>query len=261
MILILCLLLLCTAVAADHEFKCTVIPGNLKQVDAGAGQVYGVNDNDFIYRWENNGWKQIPGALIHVTVGPAGVWGVNKVNTIYKLQDDKWVAVSGLLKQIDAGGAKFLSGANRNDGIYCLNQDQTVSRSTNLAYSLIEGSLKYYSSGLYGCWGVNRNNQIYYRFDVQPMTCRGSFWKNIAGSLVMVEVGTDGSVYGVNSAGKVYKREGISCTNHVGTSWTQLDLPGTFKHVSYDEGSLWLLKQNGEILKCEDNCSSFPTRK
>ncbi|XP_075696965.1 fish-egg lectin-like [Rhinoderma darwinii] len=260
MIQILGLFLLCTGAAAVFsELQCTVIPGKLKQVDAGAGQVYGVNDEDNIYQWVDNDWKQIPGKMIHVTVGPAGVWGVNRANVIHKLQDNNWMAVSGLLKQIDAGGDKFLSGANGLDWIYCLKQDLTLSGSAVLLFTHIEGSLKYYSCGAFGCWGANSNNNIFYRYDVKPMACHGSRWQHVEGSLVMVEVGTDGSVYGMDSQGKVYKREGISAKNPIGTSWTQLDFCGSFRHVTYDDGNLWLLTQNGDIYKCKVNGSVVPT--
>ncbi|KAM4014953.1 fish-egg lectin-like [Anomaloglossus baeobatrachus] len=249
--LILGLLLLCSGAAAAG-LQCTDVPGNLKQVDAGDGQVYGVNSNDDIYQWVDNAWKQIPGKLIHVSVGPGGIWGVNRGNAIYKWQDNTWVAVAGSLKQIDAGGEKFVSGANLWDGIYCLNQVDTLSRGTVLPFIQIEGGLKYFSCGLNGCWGVNAANNIYYRYDVQPNACKGSRWVQIAGSLVMVEVATDGSVFGVNSNGMVYKRDGISADNPIGTSWTQLDLSGKFRHVTYDQGVLWLLAENGAISKCEN---------
>ncbi|XP_075046944.1 fish-egg lectin-like [Mixophyes fleayi] len=252
----LALFLLCAGAAAD--LQCTVIPGNLKQVDAGAGEVYGVNNDDNIYHWVNNGWIQMPGKLSHVTVGPAGVWGVNSGNNIYKWQDNNWVLVTGLLKQVDAGGDKFLSGANAQDLIYCLNQDQTLSRATGLNYINLEGRLKYYSGGPYGCWGVNSANNIYYRYGVTPTACQGNRWQQIEGSLVMVEVGTDGSVFGVNSAGDVYYREGISAKNPIGSSWTKLDFCGTFRHVSYDAGDLWLLTQKGDIFKCKVNGSVNP---
>lgn len=251
MIQILGLLLLCSGAAA--EILCTKVPGKLKQVDAGAGQVYGVNDDDNIYQWVNNNWKEISGKLIHVTVGPAGVWGANRANIVYHLQDNNWVPVTGLLKQIDAGGEKFLSGANALDWIYCLNQDQTVSRDTYLPYIPIEGRLKYYSCGPYGCWGVNSHNNIYYRYGVEPTACQGTKWKQIEGSLIMVEVGTDGSVYGANYQGDVYRRDGISASNPIGTSWTLLDLFGRYQHVSYDRGTLWLIAQNGDIHKCYVN--------
>ncbi|KAM3922632.1 fish-egg lectin-like [Leptodactylus fuscus] len=257
MILILGLLVLGTGAAA--ELQCTVIPGNLKQVDAGNGEVYGVNDNDDIFKWEGNDWKQIPGKLIHVTVGAAGVWGVNKENVIHKLQDNTWMPVTGYLKQIDAGGDKFLSGANGADAIFCLNQDQTISRSAALSYTHIDGSLKYYSCGLYGCWGANYMNNVFYRHDVKPNACLGSRWQHAEGSLVMVEVAADGSVYGIDPEGDVYKREGISATNPIGTSWTKLDFCGTFRHVSSDQGNLWMITKTGDIYKCKVNGSAVPT--
>ncbi|XP_075462810.1 fish-egg lectin-like [Ascaphus truei] len=157
----------------------------------------------------------------------------------------------GLLKQVDAGGDKFLAGVNRLDSIYCLNQEPTLSTDSVVLFTLLEGGLKYYSCGPRGCWGVNSANNIYYRYDVKPNACQGSKWQQIKGSLVMVEVGTDGSVYGVNAEGKVYKREGISAEKPIGTSWTLLDLCSRFKHVSVDAGTLWLLTERGDIFKCE----------
>ncbi|KAM4014957.1 fish-egg lectin-like [Anomaloglossus baeobatrachus] len=251
MIQILGLLLLCSGAATAADRLCIVIDGRLKQVDAGNGQVYGVNDDDNIYQWMGSGWRQFPGQLMHVTVGPAGVWGVNKFQSIYKYKDDNWMRVSGRLKQIDAGGDKFLSGVNGMDDIFCANQDQTISNSTNVAYNDIDGSLKYYSCGPYGCWGVNAIDNIYYRHNVQPTYCKGSRWQHIDGRLKMVEVGSDGSVYGVNSNGKVYKREGITDGNPIGTSWTQLKFYDVMKHVSYDQGNLWLITKKGIIYKCK----------
>ncbi|XP_073513806.1 fish-egg lectin-like [Phyllobates terribilis] len=257
MIQILGLLLLSTGAASAAELQCKEIPGNLKQVDAGAGQVYGVNSGDDIYQWMGDNWKQIPGKLIHVTVGPGGVWGVNRGNIIYKWQDNNWVSVAGSLKQIDAGGDKFVSGANLWDWIYCLNQVDTLSRATVLPFIQLDGGLKYYTCGLNGCWGVNGINNIYYRYDVQPSACRGSRWQQIEGSLVMVEVATDGSVYGVNAQGMVYKRDGISADNPIGTSWTRLEIAGSFRHVTYDQGDLWLLTQSGAIYKCDARTPSI----
>ncbi|KAM9299466.1 fish-egg lectin-like [Gastrophryne carolinensis] len=235
---------------SQEDIECTIIPGNLKQIDAGAGEVWGVATNDDIYQWVDNAWKQVPGKLKHVSVGPAGVWGVNSANVIYKRQDNEWMSVSGLLKQVDAGGNKFLSGVNKADNIYCLRQKCTVSRSSAVTFTLIEGGLKYYTCGPVGCWGVNGANNIYYRHNVNPTACQGNGWQQIDGALSMVEVGTDGSVFGVNAAGNVYKREGITARTPLGTSWTQLDLCSTFKHVTYDNGVLWLLNTSDEIFQC-----------
>ncbi|XP_069596840.1 fish-egg lectin-like [Ranitomeya imitator] len=232
---------------------CIVIDGWLKQVDAGAGLVYGVNENDNIYRRVDNTWVQVSGSLMHVTVGPAGVWGVNRLQSVYKLVNNSLMPLSGRLKQIDAGGNIFVAGVNGMDAIYCLNQNSATSNSPNPNYVSVDGSLKYDACGPWGCWGVDAYDDIYYRSNVQPTDCRGTSWQQIGGKMKMVEVGTDGSVYSVNSQGKVYKREGISAGNPIGTSWTQLNFYDTFQHVSYDQGNLWLITEKGVIYKCKVN--------
>ncbi|XP_073458097.1 fish-egg lectin-like [Aquarana catesbeiana] len=244
------LLLLCTGIFASADFECKSIPGKLRQIDAGAGGVLGVNSNDDIYQWVDNNWNLVPGKLIHVSVGPAGVWGVNRANNIYKIQDNDWVSVSGLLKQVDAGGRKFLGGVNSQDNIYCLGQSDTLSKFPTLSWTQLEGALKYYSCGPLGCWGVNSADNIYFRYNVSPTACQGTKWQLIEGALEMIEVGTDGSVYGVNSAGDVYRRDGIGAKNPTGTSWTQLEFCATFKHVTYDNGYLWLITPTDDIMQC-----------
>ncbi|XP_040183269.1 fish-egg lectin-like [Rana temporaria] len=244
------LLLLCTGISAAPGFQCKTIPGKLKQIDAGAGAVLGVNSNDDIYYWVDNDWNYLPGKLTHVTVGPAGIWGVNKDNAVFKIQDIDWVPVSGSLKQVDAGGYRFLVGVDSQDNIFCLGQSDTLSKSPTVSWTPLEGSLKYYSCGILGCWGVNTADDIFFRYNVIPTSCQGNKWQQIEGSLAMIEVGTDGSVYGVNSAGNVYKRDGISPRIPTGTSWTQLDLHATFKHVTYDKGYLWLITPTDDIMQC-----------
>uniref|UniRef100_A0A8C5R891 Fish-egg lectin n=1 Tax=Leptobrachium leishanense TaxID=445787 RepID=A0A8C5R891_9ANUR len=247
--LYLCLVLMLFGAAAGQ--LCIQVPGWLKQIDAGAGQVYGVNDYNGIYRLiANNNWVAVPGSLIHVSVGPFGLWGANSGYSIYKMQDGNWVNVAGALKQVDAGGIGQLVGVNQFNNIYCLNQDAILSKSGNLIFNLVEGSLKYYSCGLYGCWGVNSNNDIFKRLKVSPRNCKGSEWKQVKGKLVMVEVGTDGSVYGLNKEGQIFRRQGISASNPIGTVWTRINIVGTFKHLSFDEGILWLINTDGNIFRC-----------
>ncbi|XP_075184440.1 fish-egg lectin-like [Anomaloglossus baeobatrachus] len=182
------------------DISCISVPGNLKQIDAGAGQVWGVDDQDQIFQLVGNTFQQFPGQLIHVSVGPAGVWGVNRANTIFNLQDNVWTVVPGGLNQVDAGGSIYLAGVASQNNVYC-----STPPSFN-PFTLIDGSLKYYSCGLYGCWGVDNANNVYYREFVTQDLCQGVKWQPLAGSLSMLEVGTDGSVYGVNAAGEVFKR-------------------------------------------------------
>ncbi|MGH0172487.1 UNVERIFIED_CONTAM: hypothetical protein FKN15_063470 [Acipenser sinensis] len=237
-----------------EALDCQEIDGRLKQIDASDGQVFGVNSEDSIYTRYGNGWVRVPGALKHVTVGPAGVWGVNKDNLIYKMVGGRWEQAQGLLKQIDAGGDQFIAGVNMLDNIFCLNRNPTVTTRGGAAaipWNLLPGALKYYSCGPYSCWGVNAADQIYVMKGVTPDACMGSkAWQQVPGALSMIEVSTDGSVYGVNSAGNVYRRDGVSVANPAGTDWTYLSMCGKSKHVSYDLGVLWVISPEDKILTC-----------
>ncbi|KAM8927798.1 fish-egg lectin-like [Pelodytes ibericus] len=252
--LFMLLSLMCLGAAAD--LQCSLVPGKLKQLDAGNGEVYGVNSEENIYHLTKTGWVQVQGKLTHITVGPGGLWGVNRDNLIYRMKDNFWVETNGQMKQIDAGGDKYLAGVSKQEAIFCLNEDATVSGATDLAYRQLDGSMQYCSCGLYGCWCVNRKNEIYFRFGVTKSNCAGSGWKQVEGKLVMLEVSTDGAVYGVNMMGNIYKREAITAKTPIGTSWTLLPISGPFTHVTYDIGNLWLLNREGDIFKCTVNTGS-----
>ncbi|XP_073511452.1 fish-egg lectin-like [Phyllobates terribilis] len=251
---ILILILLCAgASAVNAKFQCVRVPGNLKQIDAGAGQVYGVNDGGNIFTFVNSVWQQVPGQLIHVSVGPAGVWGVNNANIVFNLRNSQWISVTGLLQQVDAGGNVFLAGVDNQNNVFCLRQSCTTSKASLVTFTQLDGSLDYYSCGLFGCWGVNSNNDIFFRQNVSPDVCQGSQWQQVDGKLVQLEVGTDGSVFGVNDVGTAFVRDGISASNPTGTVWTVLHFSYFYKHVTYDAGFVWLLTQTGVIHRCYRN--------
>ncbi|XP_034765480.2 fish-egg lectin-like [Acipenser ruthenus] len=248
------LLVLAVFVGSSLALVCQEIDGRLKQIDVSNGQVFGVNSGNSIYTRYGNSWVQLPGALKHVTVGPSGVWGVDTEYFIYKLVGGRWVQIPGLLKQIDAGGDLFVSGVNMQDNIFCLNRDATVTTrggESCIPWNLLPGALKYYSCGPYSCWGVNSIDQIFVMKGVTPDACMGSkAWELVPGALSMIEVSTDGSVYGVNSAKDVFRRDGVSAANPAGTGWTYLSMCGKSKHVSYDLGVLWVISLEEKILTC-----------
>ncbi|XP_063291551.1 fish-egg lectin-like [Pelobates fuscus] len=200
----ICLILMFLGIAAGN--RCTLIPGKLRQLDAGLGQVYGVNDDDSIFRFSVNDWVQVPGKLMHVSVGPAGIWGANRQFNIFKFQNGDWARKSGFLRQVDAGGNTYLGGVNKDDLVYCLNPYFTGFTGADISFDQLDGHVKYYSCGLYGCWGVTAANDIFHRLKVEANNCRGNEWKQVEGVMFMVEVGTDGSVYAISNTGIVYKR-------------------------------------------------------
>ncbi|KAL2103075.1 hypothetical protein ACEWY4_002243 [Coilia grayii] len=246
--------LLCLATSC-FAFSCKQSPGALVQIDVGAGQVFGVNSDDDIFTWYGQEWHQVTGKLTHVTVGSAGVWGVNTHNQIYKLVAGDWTNVPGVLKQIDAGGDQFVAGANKENSPYCLLKKNTIGytqASDSANWVQLPGAMKYYSCGPISCWGVNHNDEIYVRKGVFPNACSGDVdWQHISGSLSMIEVGSDGSVYGVNSNGDIYQRSSVSCDLPEGESWSQVPVfAGQAKHVSYDLGHLWVVLKSGDIHDC-----------
>ncbi|KAG8433814.1 hypothetical protein GDO86_012256 [Hymenochirus boettgeri] len=229
----------------------TSLPGDswiTEAVGRRNGEVYGVADDNYIYQWDNFTWINVPGWLIHVTVGPAGV-GSQKYSQILERTGTNWVNLSGSLKQIDAGGDEYIAGISPSNGIYCT-EHVTDLLNNSAPWVNVIGTLKYYSCGLYGCWGISDTYTIFYRSGITPTSCQGDSWIQVNGSLTMIEVGTDGSVYGVDIDGNVWRRDGISPNNSTGTSWTQLDLCAKYKHVSYDAGYLWLLTLEGSIIQC-----------
>ncbi|XP_051776602.1 fish-egg lectin-like [Erpetoichthys calabaricus] len=248
------LILIAFFISSSVALNCQQVAGSLQQIDAGLGMVVGVNSNDNIYILFGGTWVQLPGALQHVTVGPAGLWGVNSANQIYKMVNGNWVQVPGLLQQIDAGGDEFVAGVNMNDNVYCMGRNGAMGITSNQSpapWELLPGALKYYSCGPISCWGINSANKIFIMRAVTPTYCTGSrWWQNIPGSLTMIEVSVDGSVYGVNGQGNVYRRDGITARNPAGTVWTQITISGVCQHVSYDLGKLWVIKNDGSIWTC-----------
>ncbi|XP_036375677.1 fish-egg lectin-like [Megalops cyprinoides] len=247
-------LLLQYSLTQTLALQCTQVPGKLKQIDAGVGQVFGVNDGGNIYTLYGRSWVQLPGLLKHVSVGPAGIWGTNNGNNIYKMVGGDWVQVPGLLKQVDAGGDQIISGVNMDDAIFCMGRQGAVQfkgPSSPTPWQGIPGGLKYYTCGPKSCWGVNSNDDIYIMKDVTDTNCMGNkSWQNIPGKLSMIEVATDGSVYGVNKDGDIYRRDGITDSAPAGTAWTAVSVCMKSKHVSFDLGHLWVITQDGSILDC-----------
>ncbi len=67
-----------------------MIPGNLKQIDAGVGLVGGVNNDGEVFLLLGNEFRRINVATKHFTVGPAGELAVNLSNSVLKFQSGQF---------------------------------------------------------------------------------------------------------------------------------------------------------------------------
>ncbi|XP_045064621.1 fish-egg lectin-like [Coregonus clupeaformis] len=72
----------------------------------------------------------------------------------------------------------------------------------------------------------------------------------IDGKLSMIEVATDGSVFGVNSLGDVYTRDGITASKPEGNGRSNIPMGMRMGHVTYDLGCLWVVSKSGFTMVC-----------
>ncbi|XP_078595835.1 uncharacterized protein LOC144872941 [Branchiostoma floridae x Branchiostoma japonicum] len=112
----------------------------------------------------------------------------------------------------------------------------------------IGGRLKFVSVGSNGVWGVNSNDDIYYRTDTfENAASSGSGWQHIGGKLKQISSGH--SVWGVNANDDIYIRQGITSSNPTGTGWHRIE--GKLKQldVSSTAKQLWGVNSGDNIYR------------
>ncbi|KAM3587813.1 uncharacterized protein V6R79_014503 [Siganus canaliculatus] len=190
----------------------------------------------------------------HVSVGPAGLWATDTSNRVNKYVAGAFRPSSGVsMYQVDAGGDGEVVGIGSSNRAYCLRSTiaslHTGSRS--LGWNYLSRVHKYISCGpSLGCWATDTRSRIFHIQRITPTTCGISGVRQIGGAAQIVEVGTDGNVFVVNSRGALYQRLGISSRRPQGTTWRQVPLCLPVRHVSYDLGTLWVVTTSGTIMKC-----------
>ncbi|XP_071389756.1 fish-egg lectin-like [Centroberyx affinis] len=249
------LLVLCH-LAISHAWNCKAGPrlSYASQIDAGQGKVVATDRYNRNYFLSGSSWYRLPSAsLKHVTVGHAGMWGISTRNYIYKFVAGSWARASGSLKQIDAGGNLFTVGVTTSNYPYCLRTSYVLGfhGKGSVSWTRMSTRLKYYSCGPYGCWGVDTSSRVYLTKSVTPSSCANSGWVQIPGlALNVVEVGSDGKVFGVTTTGQVCERTGITSRVPQGTVWTFVPICTPMKHVSYDLGNVWAVSTSGVVMRC-----------
>ncbi|XP_072409654.1 fish-egg lectin-like [Chiloscyllium punctatum] len=249
----LCVFILLLIPVCSWALFCRQVRGRMKQIDASNGQVYAVDFGGNVFTRRGNSWARVLGRMLHVTVGATGVWGTGRDQVLYRQVDGSWAILAGELTQVDAGGDQILVGVNRRNNVFCSNKMAAVSAVNHNSprYKVIRGKMKYYSCGPQTCWGVSPSGYVFCRLNVHPGSCTGTHWRRVDGRFLMVEVGTDGTVYGIDIRGRVFRRTGISRCRPEGRRWVRVHfLRRSFRHVSVDLGILWLVERNGNVIQC-----------
>uniref|UniRef100_A0A671L0I8 Uncharacterized protein n=1 Tax=Sinocyclocheilus anshuiensis TaxID=1608454 RepID=A0A671L0I8_9TELE len=78
----------------DVFWDCEMIPGTLKQIDAGLGFV-GVNNENEVFLFLGTSFERVKLSTKHFTVGPAGELGANSSNNIFKFKDGSFKLIPG----------------------------------------------------------------------------------------------------------------------------------------------------------------------
>ena len=167
---------------------------------ASVNYIWGVNNNDHIFICDNpcNGnWRQIAGGLKQVDADDMEVWGVTGSGSIYKRPVDgsgAWVHVSGQLNYVSASGNGWIWGVTTASRIY------KCKKPCNGAWILVPGGLKQIDGGEKYVYGVTSSDDIY----VRNVDGSGS-WRQIPGKLSCISASGSDEVFGVNSAGVIYR--------------------------------------------------------
>ncbi|XP_055769966.1 fish-egg lectin-like [Salvelinus fontinalis] len=152
---------------------------------------------------------------MQIDAGLGQVVATNTSQIPYYLVGDKWIRLPDSLKHITVGPA----------GIWSINSETKISK---------------YVAG----------NWVTYLFFQLNLNCQNKGWSHIDGKLSMIEVATDGSVFGVNSAGDVFTRDGITASKPEGTGWSNVPMYMPKKHETYDLGRLWVVSKTGVTMVC-----------
>uniref|UniRef100_A0A672G7U0 Uncharacterized protein n=1 Tax=Salarias fasciatus TaxID=181472 RepID=A0A672G7U0_SALFA len=225
----------------ENSRQCTIC--QYQEIDAGQGQVVMTNNKSEAFFLSGSTWTGLGSVpMKHVSVGPTGIWGVDNTVHFHVYSGQK-------LHQVDAGGQDQILGVTSSSTVHCLSSAAAsgFKQGDSLSWTTSSRALMYISCSSHGCWGVNSGKEIYFTVNSHIGWVSVEF---LPISLLMVEVGTDGTVFMVGGNGNFYQRIGISADVPHGTSWFQIPLSNNIKHASYDLGNLWLVINDGVIMKC-----------
>lgn len=226
-------------------------------VDSGmTTRVWATNKRRQVFAYVRGKWHPVPGGLKHVSSGQAGLWGVSNAGLIYyrrfvtakRPKGRSWRRVPGRLKQIDSGPRGIVCGVSRTDDVMCRTQIHSRLK-WGKKWTRVPGKLKYISCGEYGIWGVNKENEVYFREGVTRSNPSGLKWRRVGGRLRQIEAGKDGQVWGVGTSGRVYVRTGVTLSKPWGVGWKTVKTRKQWLHITIGVGTAFGVSTNGRVYR------------
>ncbi|XP_034019229.1 fish-egg lectin-like isoform X2 [Thalassophryne amazonica] len=254
------LLMLCY-VGRITAFKCEEAQylHDIVQIDAGQGHVVATTKENNVFIMSGNIWISLGKTkLKHVTVGRAGIWGVNDQNYLFRFVADEFQRPKNaqMLAQVDAGADHGIVGVSENTICLKISDAQSFIGGTDLVFERlsIDDLTVYISCGGNGCWGVTKSNTVQFTQTLTTSNCTDSGWEEVpkGPQLTMIEVSESGRVFALDTAGSIFERTGISTRNPKGEKWTEISMCFVANHVTFDLKHLWVATKSGFVLNCTE---------
>ena len=170
-----------------------------------------------------------------ISVDDTSIWGVNSHDHIYEMTninfDDDGQITNPAWTRID-GGLSYVS--VHGGVIWGVSSDHRIWFKSNSSapWESIPGALKQIEIGAMGVFGVNGNDQIYYRVGTHNNpNSSGSAWQHIPGGLKHISSGKS-TVWGVNSSDDIYKMINISFDADGNIQFQWQHFSGKLKNIS-----------------------------
>jgi len=232
--------------AITNQIGCWIqFPGTLTQVAVGQYGVWGVGYDDTIWEKTSNDWTKIDVGvgLKVISVGENTVWGVARDQTIWMRIGgaNVWTGIPGKLNQVSVSAY--------DDSVVWGVFNKRIYRWTGSAMENIGGELDVVSCGESGVWGVNHEDEPWYRTGTYGgVASVGTGWIQVDGYLKWISSGVAGQVWGIDKDKNVFKREGISTDNPIGTAWKKVPGCGTsLAQLSIWAGQAWGVSIDQEV--------------
>ncbi|MFO8008730.1 MAG: tectonin domain-containing protein, partial [Candidatus Brocadiia bacterium] len=106
-------------------------------------------------------------------------------------------------------------------------------------------------------WILSRGGEIWLYQPASPERSDERRREHVAGRLQQISAGPDGGVWGINEAGALFARLGVSSRSPTGSSWQQL--PGEYRSVTAGPAGVWAVDAAGRLLRRTGITDDEPT--
>ncbi|XP_071746135.1 uncharacterized protein [Lepeophtheirus salmonis] len=252
--------------------KCGPEDQAMKSVSVGMGGIWGIRAKDDSVWMRTIGsnkldpgesscgesWNRMNGGLRQLSVGQNTIWGINGNGSISvrvgigkeSPGGKEWVAVDGeSMKHVSVSNKGHVWAVDDKDKIW-YRKGACIENVLGSGWKTIPGSLKQLSVSYCGVWGINSNQEVWYRLNTaMDPDNEGTGWVKVDGRFQQI-FGGPKTVLGLTGNRDIYYRSGLSSSDQ-GSHWIRIeqekDSKIVFKHIECHEDSFWCVDTNNHV--------------